>query len=149
MDKNLQFTVNSSCESIDAMVSKSWFILPPVMEWYYKSKHVDYVPVPPLREDCKDANAKPRMAFIYPNEFTKIILTKDFNGKEQPVILKVAHSNPEAELFWYVDDQFLGTTKTFHEQSLVTTNGMHLITVVDEDGNEIKQRVSVERSSGK
>lgn len=146
LDKNLQFTVNSSCESIDNMVSKSWFILPPVMEWYYKSKHVDYVPVPPLREDCKDANAKPRMAFIYPNEFTKIILTKDFNGIEQPVILKVAYSNPEAELFWYVDDQFLGTTKTFHEQSLITTNGQHLITVVDEDGNEIKQRVSVERS---
>ncbi|MCO6174464.1 penicillin-binding protein 1C [Flavobacterium sp. NRK F10] len=149
LDKSLKYTVNSNCEKIENIVSKSWFILPPVMEWYYKSKHVDYIPVPPLRDDCKDANAKPRMAFIYPSEFTKIILTKDFNGIEQPVILKVAHSNPDVELFWYIDDQFLGTTRTFHEKPLIASNGLHWVTVVDENGNEIKQRIVIERSSGK
>src|SRR5690606_38178030 len=39
LDKTEQFRVNSNCENVDEMVTKSWFVLPPVMEWYYKSKN--------------------------------------------------------------------------------------------------------------
>jgi penicillin-binding protein 1C len=53
---------------------------------------------------------------IYPKANGKIYLTKDFN-KVQPVILKVAHSQSEARLFWYVDNVCM-VTKPFHEMPM-------------------------------
>ena len=44
-------------------------------------------------------------------------LTKNFDSEVQPVILKVAHSNGKAKLFWYLDNVYLGTTQTFHEMA--------------------------------
>lgn len=144
LDKNQQFRVNSNCESVDEMVAKSWFVLPPVMEWYYKSKNVNYQNLPPYRSDCVDALQDKRMDFIYPKANTKIILTKDFESKLQPAIIKVAHSNSDAELFWYLDDKYVGGTKTFHEKPIFATTGFHVITVVDEFGNEIRRKVQFE-----
>ena len=86
------------------------------------------------------------MDFIYPNPNTKIILTKNFEGKVQPVILKVAHSNSEAEVFWYLDDKYLGSTKTFHEMQVIASTGTYIITVVDEFGTEIKRKIKIENN---
>ncbi|RYZ86875.1 MAG: penicillin-binding protein 1C, partial [Proteobacteria bacterium] len=117
----------------------------PVMEWYYKSLHVDYQPLPPLRDDCAN-NEKARMDFIYPKLYNaKLFLAKDFNGEIQPVILKVAHSDARAKLFWYVDNVFKGTTETFHELQLNAATGTHYVTVVDEKGNEIFRKIELVR----
>lgn len=142
LDASRQFRVNSSCEDVDKIVTTKWFILPPVMEWYYKSLHIDYKTVPPYRADCQPTQ-QAVMDFIYPKTNSKIYLTKDFNSKVQPVIVKVAHSNREAKLFWYVDNDYKGTTQTFHEMPIVAETGVHYITVADEFGNEIKRRVEI------
>lgn len=142
LDVSKQFQVNSSCESVENMVSQSWFVLPPVMEWYYKNLHVDYKPLPPFRKDCLGTQ-QTTMGFIYPKGNSKIYLTKNFEGKVQPVIFKVAHSNRDYKLFWYLDTEFKGTTQTFHELPVLVSTGKHLITVVDEKGNEIRQKVTI------
>lgn len=142
LDASRQFRVNSSCEDVDKIVTTKWFILPPVMEWYYKSLHIDYKTVPPYRADCQTTQ-QAVMDFIYPKTNSKIYLTKDFNSKVQPVIVKVAHSNREAKLFWYVDNDYKGTTQTFHEMPIAAETGVHYITVADEFGNEIKRRVEI------
>ena len=142
LDATEQFRVNSSCENVDNIVTKKWFVLPPVMEWYYKSNHIDYLPLPPFRADCQQ-NQQAAMDFIYPKTNSKIYLTKDFNSKVQPVIIKVAHSNKEAKLYWYVDNVYKGTTQTFHEMPVEAETGIHYITVEDEFGNEIKRKVEI------
>lgn len=144
LDKTEQFRVNSSCESVENMVVKNWFVLPPVMEWYYKSHHIEYQSLPPFREDCADTTTA-SMDFIYPKTNSKIYLTKDFNSKIQPVILKVAHSQRETKLFWYVDNVFKGVTKTFHEMPVEVNSGIHYITVADENGNEIHRKIEIVR----
>lgn len=142
LDRTGKFCVNSSCENVENMVTKSWFVLPPVMEWYYKSQHIDYQLLPPFREDCA-ANQGVAMDFIYPKANSKIYLTKDFNSKIQPVILKVAHPQREMQLHWYVDKVYQGTTKTFHEFEIAPQTGFHYITVVDADGNEIRRKIEI------
>jgi penicillin-binding protein 1C len=144
LDKTGQFRVNSSCESIENIVTKKWFILPPVMEWYYKSQHIEYLPLPPFRGDCASTQTA-SMDFIYPKANSKIYLTKNFNSETQPVILKVAHSQRETQLFWYVDNVYKGITKTFHEMPIQPSTGIHYITVVDEFGNEIRRRIEIVR----
>lgn len=144
LDKTGQFRVNSSCESIENIVVKSWFVLPPVMEWYYKSHHIAYQSLPPFRSDCGSIQTV-AMDFIYPKANSKIYLTKDFNSKVQPVILKVAHSQRETRLFWYVDNVYKGETKTFHEMPIEPVSGVHYITVEDEEGNEIRRKIEIVR----
>ncbi|MXO03671.1 penicillin-binding protein 1C [Flavobacterium sp. HBTb2-11-1] len=144
LDKTEQFQVNSSCESIDNIVTKNWFVLPPVMAWYYKSQHIEYLPLPPFKEGCAGTQTT-TMDFIYPKANSKIYLTKDFNSNVQPVILKVAYSERDKELFWYVDDVYKATTKTFHELPITPTTGIHYITVVDASGNEIRRKIEIVR----
>ena len=144
LDATAQFRVNSSCENVDQIVNRKWFVLPPVMEYYYKNLHIDYNPLPPFRNDCMQTQ-QANMDFIYPKRNSKIYLTKNFNGVVQPVILKVAHSNKEAKLYWYVDNVYKGTTQTFHEMAVEATTGTHYITVTDELGNEIKRKIEIIR----
>ncbi|MEZ4854452.1 penicillin-binding protein 1C [Flavobacterium sp.] len=145
LDQTKQYRVNSSCEAIENIITDSWFVLPPVMEWYYKKKNIDYQPLPPFKEGCENNDASKKMDFIYPTSFTKIILTKNFEGNTQPAIIKAAHSNPEAELFWYLNEKYLGSTKTFHEIPLIATSGSYIITVIDEEGYEIKRKIEIEQ----
>lgn len=142
LDPTGQYRVNSSCESVDNMITKTWFILPPVMEWYYKSLHMDYMPLPPFRSDCQGVTSG-SMDFIYPKENGKVYLTKDFNGIIQPFVLKAAHSSVGAKLFWYLDDKYLGMTETFHEMQVEAKTGKYILTVTDESGNEIKRRIEI------
>ena len=144
LDKTEKFQVNSSCESIDNIVTKNWFVLPPVMAWYYKSQHIEYLPLPSFKEDCQGTQTT-TMDFIYPKANSKIYLTKNFNSEVQPVILKVAYSERDKELFWYVDDVYKATTKTFHELPISPTSGIHYITVVDAFGNEIRTKIEIVR----
>lgn len=147
LDATGTFQVNSSCESVDNMVTQTWFVLPPVMEWYYKSLHMDYRTLPPYRSDCQGTTGA-YMDFIYPKEDGKIYLTKDFNGRVQPVILKAAHTSAKAKLFWYLGDKYLGETQTFHEMPIVAKTGTYYITVTDEVGNEIKRKIEIVSGSG-
>ncbi|ULC59606.1 penicillin-binding protein 1C [Flaviramulus sp. BrNp1-15] len=140
LDKNQQFQVNSSCENVNDISHKSWFVLPPLMEHYYKTKNPFYKPLPRFRLDCIGKNTT-SMQFIYPKETTTIFLPKDFNGKTNELILKVAHSKPESTIFWYLDNIYIGSTKNIHDLAIIPKIGEHLITVIDEFGNETKQKI--------
>ena len=144
LDKTEQYRVNSDCENVENIVNKKWFILPPVMEWFYKSQHIDYKTLPPFRKDCQQ-NQQVAMDFIYPKPNSKIYLAKDFYGEVQPVIIKVAHSNRDSKLYWSLDNKFLGETQTFHEMQIAPENGIHYVTVTDEFGNEIKRKIEIVR----
>ncbi len=144
LDASESFRVNSNCEEVENMVVKYWFVLPPVMQWYYKSKHIDYQMLPPFREDCV-GNTSGTMDFIYPKKNSKIYLTKNFDSELQPLILKVAHSQSDAILYWYVDEVFQGTTTVFHEKSILMKGGQHIISVVDGNGNEINRKIEIVR----
>ena len=142
LDITEQYRVNSNCERVDNMITKPWFVLPPVMEWYYKKQHIDYKVLPPFRGDCDDTSIT-AMDFIYPKNNSKIYLTKDFEGKLQPFVLKAVHSNAKAKLFWYMDDVYLGMTQTFHDMPAQADTGEHYITITDENGNEMSRKITI------
>ena len=142
VDNTETYQVNTSCETLDTIKHKSWFALPPLMAYYYKTKHPLYKPLPKLRRDCMGNDAV-SMAFIYPKAQNSIFLPKDFDGKTNALILKIAHSKPETTAFWYLDNRFIGSTTDIHEMAIIPTQGKHLITVVDIFGNEIKREIEI------
>ena len=136
VDASEKFQVNSNCESITNMKTKTWFVLPPLMAHYYQQKNADYSVLPNYRNDCnKEQNNT--MDFVFPTKYrSKISLTKGLNNKVNPVILKVTHANTDALLYWYLNDVFIGKTSKYHEQAITPKIGNHKIIVIDNLGNE-------------
>lgn len=142
LDVTKQYQVNSSCEPISNIVHEPWFVLPPLQAYFFKTNNADYRSLPPYRTDCiKDTQGK--MDFIFPKANSSVYLPKGFDGKTNAVILKIAHTKPETRVFWYIDDQFEGTTKQFHEMAVSPKPGVHVITVLDEKGNELKRKIEI------
>ncbi|KAA5827557.1 penicillin-binding protein 1C [Algibacter amylolyticus] len=142
LDKHNTFQVNASCEDLSNINHKSWFVLPPLMAYYYKTKNPFYKPLPKYRSDCIGENSV-SIDFIYPKANNSIFLPKDFDGNTNDLILKIAHSKPETKVFWYVDEKFIGSTKDIHELAVKPTSGQHIITVVDAFGNEAKRKFEI------
>jgi penicillin-binding protein 1C len=142
VDRSEKYQVNTSCARIENIKQKSWFVLPPLMDYYYKRKNPFYKALPKFRKDCLGATIN-TMKFIYPSEKSTIFLPKDFDGKQHEIILKVAHSNIEVTLFWYVNSTFLGTTKEVHEFSINFKKGTYKVAVTDSFGNEILQQIKI------
>ena len=138
--------VNSSCFPLEEMVQKNWFALPPIQEYYYATQHPEYKPLPPFKADClKDG--EDLMEFIFPKKNETILLSKDFDTHVNEIIFQLAHRTPESKVYWYLDNTYLGITDTFHELALQPLPGEYVLTAVDQDGNEVKQRVEIERAS--
>jgi len=142
LNKSEEFLVNTSCESPDNIVQKSWFVLPPVMEHYYQDQNPFYKRLPDFKDTCVNTSEE-SIAFIYPKDQTKIYLPKEFDGTKNDVILKVAHSNEEATLFWYINNQYLGTTSKFHEFAIKPKEGKYTIVVVDQLGVEVRKEIEI------
>lgn len=84
------------------------------------------------------------MDFIYPKNGSSITLTKGFNGKTNELILKLAHAKPETEVYWYIDETFVGQTRNFHEMAVLPSKGNHTVMVLDAYGNEIAVSISIQ-----
>lgn len=144
LDKIAQHQVTSECEEPQNMVHKSWFTLPPLIEYYYKPKHPEYISPPQYRADCRVADSKINpMQLIYPKTVTKIYMPVELDGKVSSTIFRVAHRQPETAVFWHLDNEFVGTTKTFHQMALNPSVGKHKLTLVDENGNRLEQAFEI------
>ena len=135
LDEDEAFLVNNDCYPIDKMKRKSWFVLPPVWEWYYKKKNVNYKTLPPFKEGC--AEQQQNMEIIYPNNLKELSLARNIDGSTGKLVFEVAHRNPETEIFWHLDDVYITTTNHFHQIEIAPTIGNHVLTIVDEHGETI------------
>jgi penicillin-binding protein 1C len=137
LDPTKTYQVNADCEPASQIVTTSWFTLPPVMSYYYARSNPAYKALPDYREDCVPAT-EDVMRFIQPKHNTTITLTKNVEGEQNSAIFEIAHKDSDAQVFWYMDDEFLGTTKNFHELAISGKKGKRLITAVDEEGNDVR-----------
>ena len=114
------------------------FVLPPVMEQYYKINHHDYVPIA-VGESL--GNSERIMSIMYPQEGSVIMLPKQMDGSRGALVCIVAHTDNSTEIFWHLDANYLGSTTSIHEMKMTPSPGYHKITIVDSWGNQ--QSVSI------
>ncbi|MEL6811678.1 MAG: penicillin-binding protein 1C [Bacteroidota bacterium] len=138
--------VNSSCYPLEDMHQKNWFTLPPVQEYYYATLHPEYKPLPPFKADCL-REGEHLMEFIFPKKNETILLARNFDNAINEVVFQLAHRSPETKVYWYLDESFIGVTQDFHELALQPLPGEYLLTAVDQAGNEIKQKLIIEKAS--
>jgi len=142
LDETGNNRVNSYCEEISKMKHVSWFVLPPAMEWYYKSKNSSYKELPPIRKDCETSGLK-SMEFIYPKQFSKIFVPVELDGTMGKTVFQVAHRKQNTILYWDLDGTYLGLTQNIHQLALAPDEGMHKLTITDEDGEMLVQQFEI------
>lgn len=135
--------VYENCANTEPTLQKSWFTLPPVWEWYYKQHHPEYSPLPPFKAGCGEDTFQP-MQFIYPPINAHIKLPKQLDGSKGFMTVELAHNDPNATLFWHLDDTYLTQTQDFHKISLQPAPGKHSLTAVDGEGNTVSTTFFIE-----
>ena len=146
LDASEAFRVNSECYPLEDMVAKNWFVLPPTIEYYYALANPNYRNLPPYLANCL-ALENQLMEFIIPKKNEAILLPKDMGEKTSDVILKLAHQQSNALVYWYLDETYVGKTENFHELLLHIAPGDYVLTAVDQQGNRINQKVQVRLAS--
>ena len=135
--------IYENCANTEPTLRKSWFTLPPVWEWYYKQHHPEYKPLPPFKAGCGEDTFQP-MQFIYPPMNARIKLPKQLDGSKGFLTVELAHNNPNATIFWHLDETYQAQTQDFHKISLQPAAGKHSLTAVDGEGNTISTTFFVE-----
>ena len=135
--------IYENCANTEPTLRKSWFTLPPVWEWYYKQHHPEYKPLPPFKAGCGEDTFQP-MQFIYPPMNARIKLPKQLDGSKGFLTVELAHNNPNATVFWHLDETYQAQTQDFHTISLQPAAGKHSLTAVDGEGNTISTTFFVE-----
>lgn len=147
LDSGSHYRVDSQCERVANMQHVNWFVLPPAQEFYYRRSNANYRELPPYRRDCSATQSarstRALMEFLYPNADTKLYIPLDLDGKKGRAVFEAVHRDRDAVLYWHLDDEYLGSTQTFHQLSLDIRAGPHVITIVDKRGNRLSREFEV------
>ncbi len=138
-----KYRLHAGCESLDNIQSESWFVLPPVQEYYYRSHHLSYRTLPPFRKDCTDPAGIVAMDMIYPKVDSRIFIPRDLDGKLGSTVFQAAHRDPQATIYWHLDGQFIGATSRSHKLTISPAEGSHHMTLVDELGETLEKDFDV------
>ncbi|MEX0988451.1 MAG: penicillin-binding protein 1C [Bacteroidales bacterium] len=144
LDETGNFRVNSNCYPVRKMQSRPWFILPPLMEWYYKQSDPRYQSMPPIMEGCHDESVQ-ELEIVYPEWNSHLVIPRELDGSKGKVVMEVAHRQSAAMVYWHIDDAYVGSTNRVHQLALDITPGRHTMTVVDEKGNSASVNFEVLR----
>jgi penicillin-binding protein 1C len=136
LDKTGQYRVTGECADVYDMQHQSWFVLPPVVEWYYKRFHPEYEPLPPFASGCR--SEKSPMEMIHPKSGAEIYIPVDIDGASGKVVFRAAHRNEQSTVYWHLDREYIGKTENKHEMALNPDIGQHTIHLVDERGNALE-----------
>ena len=139
-----RYRLHEQCANSKSAIRTSWFILPPVWEWYYRRYHPEYSPLPPLLPDCGEDNLSP-MQFIYPTNNARISLPLQMDGTRGTMKAELAHNNPASNVFWHLDENYITQTQDFHQISIQPSAGKHTLTAVDDFGNVMSILFYVEK----
>ena len=143
LDATGQYRVTEDCESPSAMQHKSWFMLSPAMEYYYKQKNADYKVMPLFKPGCNFAETGKLIEIIYPQPDAKIYVPLEVSGEKGKTIFTAAHRRAGAKIYWSLDDSFAGTSQNFHQMALNPSPGKHIITLVDENGISVSRQFEI------
>jgi penicillin-binding protein 1C len=137
VDSTGKFSVCSRCWQ-GGHHSSSYLSYPPLVLNYMRKNGLVIERIPPHNPDCKVNRSNEMIDIDYPKNKSKIYLSRDFDGKLQPVIFSAVHQLPDQILYWYLDNNYIGMTNHQHKITCIPERGQHTLTIVDSYGNSKK-----------
>jgi penicillin-binding protein 1C len=121
-------------------ITRSWFVLPPAQEWFYRKWNLDYKTLPPAQDS---PGSPPHIALFTPDENSSIYVPIEIDGSPGRLVLSAAHRDPGAIIYWHLDDIYLGSTEIYHEIETRPEPGPHTVFLVDSTGNTLRRQFRV------
>ncbi len=112
----------------------AWFVLPPIIEKYYKFNHPDYKILPEFKPECLAKVSDKAIALLYPKPNSKIYVPIEIDGNAGRTVFEATHRNNTTKIYWHLDDEYIGETKEIHQLALNPSVGSHKLMLVDENG---------------
>lgn len=143
LSEDEKYRVKEGCYTEGKIIEKSWFVLPPAQEWYYKKNNYDYQSLPPIYPGCEELSEMPQIELLYPRNLGGIYVPLENDGKRGRVVFEAAHRNNRSRLFWHLDEKYIAETSILHQVALNPEPGNHILTIVDEAGNTFTARFRI------
>jgi len=134
LSKDNKWRVDSECENVFNMKHQTWFVLPPLVEKYYKFNHPNYKALPDYKPECLARISDRAIVLLYPKPNSKIYVPIEIDGKVGRTVFEAAHRNINTKIYWHLDDTYIGETKEIHQVALNPSVGKHKLMLVDENG---------------
>jgi penicillin-binding protein 1C len=116
------------------MKQKVFFILPPIVEKYYKITHPNLESLPPFKPGCESKESNP-LSLVYPKDKSFIYIPIELNEERGKVIFEAIHRNSTERIFWHLDEHYLGETSEIHQLAIQPSAGKHVLSIYDSKGN--------------
>jgi len=144
LDSSESRRVNNLCYDMQWAKERVFFVLPAATAYYFRQKHMTYELLPPWAALCTpDEVQTNRMQFAYPAEGAKLYLPLARDSVKSRAVFEVHHANPDALLYWHLDQEYVGLTQLHHRLEIAANKGWHRISVVDDAGNSISRKFEV------
>ncbi len=145
LDSAGMFRVTGDCYPVSKMQIKSWFVLPPAQEYFYRQNHPEYTKLPPFKTGCHAPNEHV-MDILTPDNNTAIFIPMGIEGETGLLVFEAVHRNPNATIFWHIDNEFIQETHGIHKIEVAPSFGKHTLLIEDEAGNVVKRQFRVLRN---
>lgn len=132
-----QHRVNLACTSPQSLRSTTWFVLPPVQEYYYRSKNLSYQPLPSFAPGCSDPSQLSAMDMVYPKNGSEIFVPRDLDGSPGKALFEAVHRTNSSTLYWHLDGELVAETHRVHRLAVRPSMGSHTLTIVDQNGEQM------------
>jgi penicillin-binding protein 1C len=147
LDPSGRFRVDSRCAPVEGMRHESWFVLPPIQEYFYRAEHPEYRPLPPFRADCGGGPGAERgskvMNLIYPEPDVSVYVPVELDGRAGEVVFEAVHREDGATIHWHLDERYVASTRVFHQLSMRPEPGQHRLVLTDGEGRRLERKFQV------
>ena len=140
---DLKYRVHDACYDLAQMKHESWFVLPPVQEYFFKRSNSWYEVLPPFKPGCSSPQNISAMEMLYPKQNGQIFIPRLLNGDLGTSVFELAHRNPVAVVYWHLDGSYIGSTTRVHQLPIAPPAGKHTLTLVDNAGDIVERSFEV------
>lgn len=134
-----RYRSNLEIEDGALLITKSYFILPPVIEWYYRKINPSYQILPPFKPGFESSDDYNGMELIYPPHNTTVLIPRDLNGNLSRMVIKAVHRREDETIYWHLNGKYLGSTTGIHEIEILPERGIQRLSLVDSRGKRIQR----------
>lgn len=134
IDKITKRSVCSLCWDPSNIRKEIRFIVPAVVQEILSLNGIKTDQIPKHASHCPLMQDKKRMEIVYPRNGIKIFLPRDLDGSYEKLIMSVKHQQKDTQLFWFLNDKYIGDTIKSHEMALHLETGIYHLVVQDEAG---------------
>ena len=84
-----------------------------------------------------------KMELLYPLPQAKIYVPVQLNETVGQVVFRAVHRNPNATVYWHLNQSYLANTRNFHELALSPPTGSHVVILVDDQGHRLEGQFTI------